>query len=138
MVSQPLYLSNHMRGYWEYFPDKTLASKELGNCTICHNLLPSKARLNSWINLNPITPPSLDLHSFFHFFQCIPLSGGFELHQNCAMILARFSQPSNGNSRADITYIYNAMSIDFISTSFLPLDNQHHVKPLTRFCSRSF
>ncbi|KAF8086866.1 hypothetical protein N665_0610s0009, partial [Sinapis alba] len=76
----------------KYFPLKTLASKESGNCINRHNCLPSKARLNSWINMNLIPSSSLDLHNFSHFTQCIPLLGGFELHQNYAMALAKFSQ----------------------------------------------
>ena len=77
-------------------------------------------------------PSSLGKQSFSHFSEWILHFGGFELHQNCAMTLARFSHISNGSKNVDITYVGRASKIDFIRTSFPPFDSHIPVHPFTR------
>ena len=60
-----------------------------------------------------------------------PFFGEFELHQNCAMALARFSHISSGSKKLDITYVGRASKMDLINTSFPPFESHLHVHPFT-------
>lgn len=122
----------------KYFPRSTRATKESGNWTSLHNCFSNRARLNSWIILNPSPPSSLGKQFLSYVVQWIPLLGGFELHQNCAMALARILHVSSGRTKVEITYVGKARRIDLINTSFPPLVNHLPVHPLTRFCNFSF
>lgn len=115
----------------------TRATNESGFCTSRHNCFANMARLNSWIIRKPTPPSSLGKHIFSHFSQCIPLFWGFELHQNCAMALERFSQISSGNSKEDITYVGRASKIDLIRTSFPPFEKYLHIHPFTLYINLS-
>ena len=75
---------------------------------------------------------SFGKQSFFHFAQWIIRFGRFELHQNCAMTLARCSHIANGSKKLDITYVGRASKIDFIKTFFPLFDSHLHVHPFIR------
>ena len=77
------------------------------------------------------------MQSFSHFVQWIPLFGGFELHRNCVMPLARFSHISSGSKKLDITYVGRANNINLIRTSFSLFDSHLHVHPFTLFINLS-
>ncbi len=57
---------------WKYFPVRTLAHKDVGLVNSLHPCLPSMARLNKYISLNPMPPALFGRANSSHFLQCNP------------------------------------------------------------------
>ena len=99
-----------------------ISQGESGNWINLHIFFASKARLNWWINLNPMPPSYFGFHSLSDVARCIPRLGEFVRHQS-VWSLANFSHISSDSKSLDVAYVGNIKGMPFIMISFPPFVN---------------
>lgn len=115
--------------FWQYFPMRTLESKQLWLVNILHGSFANKAVLNNCISLSPKPPDPFGCVIFSQETQNIFFFPSFESHQKRIITDWIFLHKLMGNWKHDIGKVGMAEKTDWSRVSLLAVDRYLSVWP---------